>query len=162
MDMHTELIERIDDLAPHERKNVAAALQELLATCHDATLGYVEAAKDAKDPELSQLLSSCALEHEEAGNAIAKLLLEMNVEPHVTHSFGGELHRRLIALRSSLGHGEAASLLPECERGEHVAISRYEKALSLKLPIPIADTLLDLATACRERRAAFDRMRHPW
>lgn len=162
MQLQTDLVERIDDLAPHDRKNVAAALQELLATCHDASLGYEEAASDVHDPELSGLLATCANEHEEAGRAIATMLLEMGVEPHVVHSFGAELHRRIIALRSALGHGDAASILPECERGEHIAISRYEHALALKMPMKIAETLLDQATACRERRAAFDRMRHPW
>lgn len=162
MEVHTELVERIDDLKPHEKKNVVSALQELLATCYDAKAGYEEAARDASDAELSQLLKACAVEHEDAGNAIAKLLLEMGIEPHVEHSFGAELHRRLIALRSSVSHGQAVSILAECERGEHIAISRYERALLLRMPMTVADMLLDFTTACRERRAAFDRMRRPW
>lgn len=162
MELQTELVERIDDLTPHERKNFAAALQELVATSHDAKLGYEEAARDCRDQELAQLLRSCAAEHEAAGSEIAGLLLDLGVEPHVGHSFGAELHRRMIALRSMMTHGEPASILAECERGEHVAIARYEHALSLKLPMGVADKLLDLATSSRERRAAFDRMRHPW
>ena len=74
----------------------------------------------------------------------------------------GELHRKVIALRGSLSHGDPASILPECERGEHFAIARFERALAMKMPLQVADTLLDLVTSCRERHAAFDRMRHPW
>ena len=162
MEAHTELVERLDELSAHERRNMVAALQELFATCQDARAGYEEAARDVHDPQLAQLLAGCAVEHEDASKAIAKMLLDMEVEPHAAHSLGAELHRRMIALRGALGHGDPAGILPECERGEHIAIGRYERALGLKLPMKIADALLDLSTACRERHAAFDRMRHPW
>lgn len=162
MEAQTDLVERVEQLTPHERRNVVAALQELLATCNDAKVGYEEAARDVRDPELAQLLGGCAVEQEDAGKAVAELIVGMGAEPHLTHSLGAELHRRVIALRGSMSHGDPASILPECERGEHIAIGRYERALAMKMPLPIADTLLDLVTACRERHAAFDRMRHPW
>lgn len=162
MEAQANLVERVDDLTAHERKTVVAVLLDLLATSHDARAGYEEAAKDVRDADLAQLFHSCAEEHAQAANALAKLLLSLDAEPRVPHSVGGELHRKVIALRGSLSHGDPASILPECERGEHYAITRFERALAMRMPLPIADTLLDLVTSCRERHAAFDRMRHPW
>jgi uncharacterized protein (TIGR02284 family) len=162
MEAQSHLVDRIDELTPHERRNVVASLHELLATSHDARAGYLEAARDVRDADLAGLFESCAAEHAEAANALAKLLLSLGADPRVPHTLGGELHRKVIALRSTLSHGDPAAVLPECERGEHVAIARFERALGLKMPLRVADTLLDLVTACRERHAAFDRMRHPW
>jgi hypothetical protein len=43
-----------------------------------------------------------------------------------------------------------------------MALRRYDRALAHKLPVGIANVLLDQAETVREARAAFERMRHPW
>jgi len=162
--MHPQpaLVDRFDDLSIHERKNVAAMLHELLVTTRDAAAGYEVAARSVHDPALAHLLRGCAAERAEAAEELAGLLSTLGDERHDLPSVGGELHRGWIALRSALTHGDPAGIITECERGEHRAQVRYERALAQKLPMNIANVLLDQAETVREARAAFERMRHPW
>lgn len=162
--MHPQpaLVDRFDDLAPHERKNVVAMLHELLVTTRDAANGYDVAARSVADPALANLLSGCAAERREAAAELEGLLAGLGDERHDLPSVAGELHRGWIALRSALSHGDPSGILAECERGEHRAQQRYDRALSEKLPVGIANVLIDQAQNVRESRNAFERMRHPW
>jgi uncharacterized protein (TIGR02284 family) len=162
--MHPQpvLVDRFDDLSIHERKNVAAMLHELFVTTRDAAAGYETAAKSVQDPALAHLLRGCAAERTEAAAELAGLLAALGDDRHDLPSVGGELHRGWIALRAALTHGEPAGVIAECERGEHMAQLRYDRALAHKLPMNIANVLLDQAQSVREARTAFERMRHPW
>jgi len=156
------LVDRFDDLSLHERKNVAAMLHELLVTTRDAAAGYETAAASVQDPALAHLLRGCAAERKEAAEELAGLLANLGDERHDLPSVGGELHRGWIALRSALTHGDPSGILAECERGEHLALLRYDRALSLKLPMNVANVLIDQAESVREARGAFEKMRKPW
>jgi uncharacterized protein (TIGR02284 family) len=162
--MHPQpaFVERFDDLSMHERKNVVALLHELLVTTRDAAAGYESAARVVSDPALAGLLNGCAVERREATEELAGLLVNLGDERHDLPSVGGELHRGWIELRALLSHGDPSSILAECERGERLAVLRYDRALTQKLPVGIANVLLDQAESARESRAAFERMRHPW
>lgn len=162
MEPRTDLVERADELTPHERRNVIAALRELLTTCHDGKARYEEAAREADDPDLAGFLLSHADEYDRDARQLADLLVSFGGDTDVPPSLGGELHRRFMALRTAIAHGSPAGILAECERGEHLAIGRYERALQMRLPINVASVLLDQVETIRHRRAAFDRMRKPW
>ena len=156
------LVDRFDDLSPHERKNLVAMLHELHVTTRDAAEGYEVAAAAVKDPALVGLLTSFASERREASEELEGLLTNLGDERHELPSVGGEVHRGWMSLRGALTHGDPAGILAECERGEHFALVRYDRALAQKLPLGIASVLIDQAATVRESHAAFERMRHPW
>jgi uncharacterized protein (TIGR02284 family) len=156
------LVERLEDLSVHERKNLVAMLHELHITIRDAAQGYESAASAVKDPALANLLRAFAAKRHEAAEELEGLLANLGDERHDLPSVGGELHRGWIALRGALTHGDPVGIITECERGEHLALGRYDRALTQKLPVGIANVLIDQAADVREGRAAFERMRHPY
>jgi uncharacterized protein (TIGR02284 family) len=162
MQPQTAIVDRVEDLTTHEQKNLVALLHELLNTAYDAGEGYDTAARAVRDRELADLFRSCAEDRRDMVVKLRELLAILGVQagPHPT--IGAEAHRVLIALRGLMEKGDATSILAECERGEHVALGRYERALRQKMPINVASVLLDQAALVRSSHAAFERMRHPW
>lgn len=153
---------RPEELTIHERKNLGAILQELLDTVHDAADGYEAAAETVNDRSLSQLFREFA---EDRRSAVAELQthladLGQSTTPHPSVAAG--VHRHLIAFRGALAGGLPAAILSECERGEHFALERFERALNLRMPERVASTVLDHAALIRRARTSFERMRHPW
>ncbi len=162
MHPRTEIVERIEELTSHERKNLIALLHELLNTAYDASEGYDTAARVVRDPELADLFRSCADDRRDMVRQLRDVLADLG-EPAGPHpGVGAELHRTLIAFRGAVERGDATAILAECERGEHIALGRYERGLSEKMPQRIASVLLDHAALIRASHAAFERMRHPW
>jgi uncharacterized protein (TIGR02284 family) len=163
MHLHPVIVDRFDELTPHERKNAVAMLHELLATARDAAAGYAVAHRAVTDPDLAQLLNGCAADRREAAEELAGILASLGENTHQLPSVGGEMHRGWIALRGVAAHGGApAGIIAECERGEHIALARYDRALAQKLPMTVANVLLDQQKTIRDTREALERMRHPW
>lgn len=156
------MVEHIDELSVHERKNLVAALHDLVNTTYNTAEGYHAAARAVKSRELATFFEECASHRRESTLHLRSLLSELGAElgPHPT--LAGELHRAWIAFRGSVEGGEATSILSECERGEHVAVGHYERALAQKMPMSIASVLLDQVAQVRAARDAYDRMRHQW
>lgn len=162
MNIQTKICDRADELSAHERKNLIAALRELLDIAHDAAAGYQTAAAGVREPELAQLFRECAADRRQSVDALTDMLALYGVRALPHASFGGELHRGLIKIRAALADGQPSALLSECERGEQFALQHYERALTMKMPQAAASLLLDHAAMSRSARTAFERMRHPW
>jgi len=65
------------------------------------------------------------------------LVSECGGTPDDSGSISGAMHRGWVAVRGTLSGYTDVGMLEECERGEDVAKSRYQKALSRPLPEPI-------------------------
>lgn len=162
MQPHAAIVERIEELTVHERKNLVAALHDLVNAAYNAAEGYHAAAIAVRTPELQSFFEECAGNRRESGAKLGELLRELGEEAGAHPTLGGELHRALIAFRGVIEAGEPAAILAECERGEHNALGHYERALAQKMPMAVASVLLDQVTHVRSARSAYERMRHPW
>lgn len=156
------IVDRVEDLTVHERKNLAALLHDLVNTSYDAAEGYAAAASAVADRALAEFFRDCARDRREALADLRALLGELGEEAHPHPSVAAELHRTWIALRGALEKGNAAAILAECERGEQAALRHYEAALQQKLPMRAAALLLGQASMLRSARSAYDRMRHQY
>ena len=163
MDVMKESVDRLEDLSPHEQRNVIATLKELVSTQSDAADGYETVATQVNDAGLASLLVTYGARRRLFCEQLQRLLGEAAPSaPLVERSPLGKLHRHLIEMRGKVEHMHAIAALSECERGERVALMRYERALKQRLPMPIAVVLLDQIEEIRDARHDFDRMRHPW
>jgi uncharacterized protein (TIGR02284 family) len=153
---------RIEEMTLHDQKNVQALLEHLATTALDAARGYDLAALRTRDRDLRIVLEGLAAERR--GHAISlSTMLHENRREAVTHGTTlASLHRALIELRAKLNHGNGATIISECERGERVALERYELGLRERLPQEVADLLLDQATEIRDTRTALSRMSVGW
>lgn len=158
----TDIVERIENLTAHEQKNLVAALRELLDSAYNSAEVYFTAARAVRDTELQDLFRSFAEDRRDAVSTLRTILAELGVNTGPHPSISGELHQTLIAFRGAVEHGDPAAILAECERGEHFALGRYERALKLRMPMRIATFLLDQAALVRSAHRAFERMRHGW
>ena len=157
-----QIVDQITELSSGARNNVVGMLLGLRNKCRDGARGYSEAARDVREPDLKGVFESFAAQRAKFADALDEMLLEFGVREEEHPSTLGELHRTWIAFRAALEHGNPASILAECERGEQAAISEYEALLRLTLPMNVEELLLDQLSESRNARSAFDRMRRPW
>lgn len=156
------IVDRWEQLDPHDQKNLLAALQELLQASIDGEAGYAEVARDVEDPGLRYLLTSFAEQRATFRAQLADALERLGRHGDPTPSVGGELHRMWTHARAVLERREPVALIAECERGEHHALRKWEAALQLAMPMEIESLLLDQASEIRKAHAGLERMRHPW
>jgi uncharacterized protein (TIGR02284 family) len=156
------IVESVEELTVHERKNLTALLHDLLNTAHDAGEGYRAASQAVRDPNLVDFFQGCARDRGEAASDLRGLLTELGEETSAHPGIAAELHRSWIALRGAIENGSPTAILAECERGEANALRHYERALHQKIPMRVASVLLGQVSAVRSAHAAYERMRHPW
>jgi len=105
-------------------------LNDLIETLKDGQEGFRAAAADVKASDLKTLFGELSLQRSKfAGElqALAHGLGEKN--PADSGSAAGALHRGWINLKAALVKQDIHAVLSECERGEDVAVSAYQKAL---------------------------------
>jgi uncharacterized protein (TIGR02284 family) len=153
---------KLEEMPLHDQKNVQAVLEHLATTAIDAARGYDLAALRIRDRELRGLFEGLAAQRRAHALALSAMLHENRRERATHGSVLASLHRAILELRAKLHHGDVATILTECERGEYAALGRYDLALQERLPQEVADLLLDQATEIRDTRKAFDEMRRPW
>jgi len=106
-------------------------LQQLMAACRDAELGYQLSAAEVSDPDLARIFGEYAAQR-------AKFVFELqqrirtlrgDPEPGLAGTLGGSLHRAWIDLEAALRADELHTVLTECERGEGLSVAAYRLAL---------------------------------
>ena len=162
MDPKADIVDRVEDLTVHERKNLVALLHVLVDTAYDAAEGYNVAANAVHDQNLRDLFRSCSDDRRDAVATLTGLLEELGDTRGPHPSIGGELHSTLIALRGAMERGDATTILAECERGERVSVERYERGIAQRMPMRVASVVLDQLALARAAHTAFERMRHPY
>jgi uncharacterized protein (TIGR02284 family) len=117
-----------------DNDDVIDTLNDLIETCKDGEQGFRTCAEDIKRPDLQQFFLTAA---ERCADGAAQLEAEvqrLGGKPERSGSLAGSAHRRWVDIKSAIMGKDEASVLAECERGEDVAKSSYQKALAKDLP----------------------------
>jgi uncharacterized protein (TIGR02284 family) len=143
----------------NHRAAARAAIGDVIAVCREGELGYAEAAKDVRDPHLKELFTLFAEQRRIFADRLERHAIWLGGAPEPTPRISGWIHRKWLDMRAGIDHGAAVTLLAECERGEHAAISKYEHALSVPMPTDLKDILLEQVAEIRKAHDQLDRMR---
>jgi uncharacterized protein (TIGR02284 family) len=117
------------------------ALRHLIDICMDGERGFKTAAEAVSEPQLKVLFDDLA---EQRGRFAAALLPHLRRLGGTTDWDGtsvGALHRGWINLKAHVSGHHDHSIVSEAERGEHAAISAYDKALHGMLPPTVTELI---------------------
>ena len=106
-----------------------AVLNTLIGVNNDAQAGYVTAATDVRDLELSRFFGETAAERMKFVDELSKRVRAMRGEPAKQGTLGGKVHRAIIDAKAANETAQAHAVLVECERAEDLAVHAYRKAL---------------------------------
>jgi uncharacterized protein (TIGR02284 family) len=143
----------------HDRTAARSAIGDVIAVCREGELGYAEAAKDVREPRLKELFTLFAEQRRLFADRLERHAIWIGGAPEPTPRIRGWIHRKWLDMRAGIDHGSAVTLLAECERGEHAAITKYERALSVPMPEDLRDILLEQVAEIRKAHDQLDRMR---
>lgn len=115
-------------------QEIFSILNGLIETCKDGEQGFHTCAADLQDRQLQltfqQRADSCA----QAAAELQDIVRAMGGVAAITSSVSGSLHRRWVDIKSLVTGKDNVSVLTECERGEAIALQRYQSALEKALP----------------------------
>ena len=114
--------------------DVIDTLNDLIETCKDGEAGFRTCAEDSKRPDLKTVFETGARRCAEAARELQAEVQRMGGKAERSGSLAGSAHRRWVDIKSAITGKDDAAVLAECERGEDVAKSSYEKALKKDLP----------------------------
>jgi uncharacterized protein (TIGR02284 family) len=116
---------------------VISTLNKLLETTKDGEQGFRTCAGAVNDPGLKKVFEDAAKRCDEGAAELRARILSLGKEPASSGTASGALHRAWTNIKSSITGMDEYEVLTECERGEDVAKSAYEKALNEDLPMDI-------------------------
>jgi uncharacterized protein (TIGR02284 family) len=119
-----------------KRRDIIAALNELIAIAKDVEYGLHTCAGYATAYELRQLFehgSTTSAAHVAELNA---LVLQYGGRPSLHGTLAGAALRAWVRLRDSVNGLTDEGLIDDCERAEDQALARFRTALSLVEPLP--------------------------
>ena len=117
--------------------DVIDTLNDLIETCKDGEEGFRTCAEDIKNPELKTMFRTAAAPCAEAAGELRTEVQRLGGKAEKSGSLAGSAHRRWVDIKSAIMGKDDASVLAECERGEDVAKSSYQRALEKELPAEI-------------------------
>jgi len=109
------------------------ALNDLVATCHDAEEGYAKAAKGVHDPALSNRLAAISGERSRFASELSAEVLKGGAKPVTSAHFGGILHAGWVDLEARIRPKPEIEILRECLRGDETTLKHYAHALDQDL-----------------------------
>ncbi len=110
------------------------ALNDLIATCHDAEEGYAKAAKGVHHARLSDRLASISGARGRFAAELSGLIAGLGCEPVPGAHFGGILHRGWVDLETRIRSKSEIEIVQECRAGDEGTLKHYRHALSVDLP----------------------------
>lgn len=125
-----------------DNEDVVDVLDDLLECSRDGEYGFRTSADRADSPELKSLLERRAQECATAATELESAIRSHGGEPSSGGTMAGALHRGWVSVKAALSTYDDKAVLEECERGEDVAMARYNKALENALP-PAVRTLVE-------------------
>ena len=100
------------------------ALYQLMA---DGRKGYMEAAEQAEDPRISNLLTQLSGRRNELEKRLGHEIRRFKHDDRTQEgTLKGVLHRAWIDIRDAMSRSDDASILAECERGENYLLERMD------------------------------------
>jgi uncharacterized protein (TIGR02284 family) len=143
----------------NHRAAARSAIGDVIAVCREGELGYAEAAKDVYDPRLKELFTLFAEQRRIFAERLERHAIWVGGAPEPTPPISGWIHRKWLEVRAGIDHGNPVTLLAECERGEHAAVTKYEHALGVPMPNDLRDILLEQVAEIRRAHDQLDWMR---
>jgi uncharacterized protein (TIGR02284 family) len=123
------------------REELLFVLNELIETCMDGRQGFLDAEHLSQNARLKHLCSGVAQQWTEFAAELQNEALRLGVEPDRAGTVAGALHRRWVRVKAALTALDDVAIAAECERGENIALARYQEALDKKLPGPLRDLI---------------------
>ena len=114
--------------------DVVDTLNDLIETCKDGEEGFRTCAEDIKNPELKTMFTTAAQRCRQGASELQTEVQRLGGKAEKSGSLAGSAHRRWVDIKSAIMGKDDAAVLAECERGEDVAKSSYQKALAKDLP----------------------------
>ncbi len=118
-------------------KDVIGILNRLVETSKDGEYGFRTAAEHLQSIETKRLFNARAEECRRAAGELQALVMELGGSAEEGGTATGALHRGWVAVKSTLSGYNDLAILEEAERGEDVALSRYQDALEESLPLSV-------------------------
>jgi uncharacterized protein (TIGR02284 family) len=140
-----------------QQKEIVSTINSLIETLKDGQEGFKQASEGVKDSNLKSLFNEYSQQRSRFVTELqneAKNLGEF--EPEEGSSAAGAMHRAWINLKSVVTSGDDHAILAECERGEDVAVSEYEKALEEDISSPVREII---SRQFSEVKSAHDRIK---
>lgn len=106
-----------------------STLNNLIQTCRDGEQGFRSAAEHVKDAQVRGVFEELARERGSLARELEQEVGRLGGSAATSGSVSGALHRGWLDLKSAITSGDA-SIIAEAERGEDVAKSAFESALS--------------------------------
>ncbi|MGH8657058.1 MAG: PA2169 family four-helix-bundle protein [Gammaproteobacteria bacterium] len=106
-----------------------STLNDIIETCKDGEEGFRACAENVEDAELKGLLMERSQRCAESVKELQSEVRRLGGDPDTHGSVSGALHRGWLNVKSAITGKDEAAVLGECERGEDVALQRYQDAL---------------------------------
>ena len=119
---------------PMDKDDVIDTLNDLIETCKDGEEGFRTCAEDIERVDLKSIFERAAQRCAESARELQSEVVRLGGKPERKSSFAGSVHRRWVDIKAAITGKDEAAVLAECERGEDVAKSSYQKALEKDLP----------------------------
>ncbi|MGK7390451.1 MAG: ferritin-like domain-containing protein [Candidatus Cyclobacteriaceae bacterium M2_1C_046] len=111
------------------RTRAVGKLNELLEKNNDAEKGYREAAKNADNSLLQNMLNNEAEKRKKFGLKIKDEIAKLGGIPEKGDSQASKVHRTWMDVKAALAPNTDDAIVKECERGDKNAIKEYEEVL---------------------------------
>jgi uncharacterized protein (TIGR02284 family) len=120
-------------MADHDT-SVLKALNDLIATCHDAEEGYAKAAKGVHDNALSDQLTKISGRRGQFADELGKIVSSLGGQLATDAHYGGILHSGWVDLETRVRPKNERDILQDCQRGDEGTLKHYGHALDQQLP----------------------------
>ena len=137
-----------------------SVLNDLIEACKDGQQGFLDAAENAKDPELKKLFLEVSHQRARFAGELQNIVQRLGKDPATSGSVAGAVHRRWIDVKSMISGHDDHKIIAECERGEDVAVESYEEALKHRLPGDVRATVEEQFAAVKTVHDQLSRMKH--
>lgn len=113
--------------------DIAAYLNDLIATCKCGEADFARAAGDTRDPGLKSFFADRAQSCRASAVELQEQVRALGCAARTRGRLYGALRRRWLDLTAALPHSDDA-ILARCERAGAAAKARYARALDVFLP----------------------------
>jgi uncharacterized protein (TIGR02284 family) len=137
-------------------REVITTLNSLIETCRDGEQGFREAAQNLHNPSVKTLFSEIASERARFAEELKDQVQRLGGRAEEGGSASGALHRGWMNVKGTVSGHDDKSIIAEAERGEDVAVARYQEALREPLPAAVESVVSRQFVHVRE---AHDRVR---
>ena len=117
-----------------DRDELIDTLNDLIETCKDGEAGFRTCAEDVQRADLKPRMERAAKRCAKAARELQTKVQLLGAKAEKSGSFAGSAHRRWVDIKSAIMGKDDAAVIAECERGEDVAMERYQEALQKDLP----------------------------